>query len=177
MHTRSSVLSDPYRELEDGSETTNPLETVRVSQEEPWDKQGENLLRDWLATAKQQAIIHRKHGFKLKGLYKFYGVLSIISAGFVFLCSNVILSGDEYVDTTVKVFIAFVNLVIVNLVNFLDYGPKYKTQFEFEGKYAKVGVDIDQILAIDREFRSPKDRTLAEYKEKMGNLFVNAPEV
>lgn len=152
------------------------FETVQVSEEAPWDKQGEDLLRSWLETAKQQASVHRKQGFKLKYLYKFFGILTIISAGAVFLFSNIKLSSMVATDDAAHVFVAFVNLIVVNLNNFLEYGPKYQRQFEFEGKYSKLAVDLEEILAIDSEFRSPKDRTLAENKEKFGNLLVNAPE-
>ena len=79
-HPSPSPLTD-YRSVYD------PLETVQVSEEAPWDQQGEDLLRSWLEAAKQQAATHRKHGFRLKHLYKFYGILAIVSAGTIFLFS------------------------------------------------------------------------------------------
>lgn len=156
--------------------TFNPVETIRVSQEAPWDQSGEDILRNWMATAQQQAHTHRKRGYKLKRLYKFFGVMSVISAAVVFLFSNANIFKDDKTGTIAKVVVAFINLVISNMASFLDYGPKYKHQFEFEGRYSKFAIDIQEILAIDSEYRSPKDRTLAEYKEKIGNLVTNAPE-
>ena len=152
------------------------LETIQVNQEAPWDKKGEDLLRDWLVAAKQQATSHRKTGFRLKKLYKFIGITSILSAAIVFFVSNVQISTDEHRYTVIKVTVAFINLIIANLASFLNYGPKYQRHFEFEGKFTKISIDIEEILAIDPDFRSPKDRTLAEYKEKVGNLFSSAPE-
>ena len=154
----------------------DPLETVQVSQEAPWDKQGEDLLRSWLATAKQQASAHRKRGFQLKRLYKFFGILSIITAAVVFLFSNITVSPVEREDTITKMVFAFINLIVANLVSFLDYGPKYRHQFEFEGLFTKVSIDLTEILSIHVDYRAPKDRTLAEYKEKIGSLFTYAPE-
>lgn len=152
------------------------LETIQVSQEAPWDTKGENLLRDWLVASKQQAASHRKVGYRLKKLYKFIGITSILSAAIVFFVSNVQVSTDEHRYTIVKVTVAFINLIIANLASFLNYGPKYQRHFEFEGKFTKTAIDIEEILAIDPEFRSAKDRTLAEYKEKVGHLFTTAPE-
>jgi len=154
----------------------DPIETLQISEEAPWDLPGEDLLHSWLETSQQQAGIHRKQGFKLKWLYKFFGILSIISAGIVFLFANIKFSSDKAADDIVHIAAAFVNLLVANLNNFLEYGPKYQRQFEFEGKYTKLAVDLEEILAIDALYRAPKDRTLAEYKEKIGNLFVNAPE-
>lgn len=154
----------------------DPIETIQVTQEAPWDTAGEDLLRIWLVASKRSASSHRKTGYHLKKLYRFFGILSIVSAAIVFFFSNIIASKDIETDKIVHVFVAFINLIIANLTNFLNYGPKYQLQFEFEGKFTKLAVDIEEILAIDADFRSPKDRTLAEYKEKIGNLFVNAPE-
>lgn len=151
-------------------------ETIQVSEEAPWDQSGEDLIQNWLDTSKQQAAVHRKQGFRLKWLYKFFGVLSIISASIVFLLSNIKVSPEKTTDDIVHIVVAFFNLLITNLTNFLNYGPKYQLHFEFEGKYSKIAVDLREILATSREYRSPKDRTLAEYKEKVGNLLVNAPE-
>lgn len=158
------------------SDRIDPIKTIQVSQEAPWDSAGEDLLRVWLATAKQQATSHRKHGFRTKRFYKLFGISSIVTAAIVFLIANLELSVLEGTDTIVHVFAAFINLLIVNLNGFLDYGPKYQRHFEFEGNFAKIAIDIDEILAIDPDFRSPKDRTLAEYKEKIGNLVRSAPE-
>lgn len=160
-----------------GSVSVFSPETLQISQEEPWDKSGEDLIRNWDNIAQQQASDHRARGFFLKKLYKIFGIISILTAGVVFLVSNITISPHHDIDTLIKVIIAFINLVVANLVNFLDYGPKYQKQFEYEAKYTKLSIDIQEILAIDREFRSPKDRTLAEYKEKVGNLFSTAPEV
>ncbi len=170
----------PIRPLEYISATSGgtqePTQTLQISEEAPWDKQGEDLLCVWLADSKQQAVTHRKRGFRLKKLYKFFGVLSIFSAAIVFFLSNIVVSDNVQTDTTVKVFVAFINLIIANLASFLEYGPKYRLQFEFEGKYTKLSIDISELLALDPDFRPPKDRVLAEYKEKIGNLFINAPE-
>jgi len=155
----------------------DPLETIQVSEEAPWDKPGEDLIQSWLEIAQQQAIVHRKHGFRLKHLYRLYGILAIVSAAVVFFFANIKVSPVKTTDDIVHVFVAFINLIVANLNNFFDYGPKYQRQFEFEGKYSKLAVDLTEILAIDSEFRSPKDRTLAENKEKIGNLMINAPEV
>lgn len=155
----------------------NTIETVQVGEEAPWDQPGEDLVQDWLETSKQQAAIHRGKGFRLKRRYKFFGILSIITASIVFLFSNIVVSLNLSIDTFVHVFVAFINLIVANLVQFLEYGPRYQRQFEFEGKYSKLAVDLTEILATDIEFRSPKDRVLAEHKEKIGNLMINAPEV
>jgi len=165
-------LSDERRYTED----FDPIETLQISDEAPWDVPGEDLLHSWLEACKQQTGVHRKQGFKLKKLYKFFGILSIVSAGIVFFFANIKVSDDQVTDDIIHIFVAFVNLLVANLNNFLEYGPKFQKQFEFEGKYSKLAVDLEEILAIDAAYRAPKDRTLAEYKEKVGNLYVNAPE-
>lgn len=174
---RRNRQSQPFSSAQQYQSPSDPLETIQVSEEAPWDKPGENLIHSWLETAKQQASIHRKRGFRLKQLYKFFGILSIVSAAIVFFFANISVSPVGKTDTLVHIFVAFVNLLVANLNNFLEYGPKYQKQFEFEGKYSKLSVDLEEILAINADFRAPKDRTLAEYKEKIGNLFVNAPEI
>jgi hypothetical protein len=166
-----SVRTDPINWLYDTTQT------IPITQEAPWDEPGEELLRSWLSTAKQQTTAHRQRGFKLKRYYKSLGILSIFTAAIVFLISNVHISDNDNTETFVRVFVAFVNLVIANSVNFLGYGPKYQRQFEYEGLYAKIVVDMEEILCTDRDFRVAKDRVLAEYKEKIGNLYTTAPEV
>jgi len=159
--------------LQDSDLSVDSLETIQVSKEAPWDKQGEDLLRVWLATAKRESDLHRKKGYTLKSLYKFFGIVSILTAAIVFLVANL----DSTENTLRFIIVSFINLIVVNLTSFLDYGPKYQRQFEFEGKYTKISIDIEEILALDQDYRAPKDRTLAEYKEKIGNLRVNAPEL
>jgi len=100
----------------ESSNTANPIETIQVSQEAPWDKQGEDILRHWLAITEQQAAAHRRKGFKLKKLYRIFGILSILSASIVFLFSNIKLSIDDSCgNSVVKSVIAFLNLVIINV--------------------------------------------------------------
>ena len=166
-----------YRDILSEYDDFNPdsIETIQVSQEAPWDVAGESLLRKWMETAGKQASSHQKTGYKLKKLYKIFGISAVFSAALVFLMSN-LQFGDQTRTTVVHSIASFINLLIANLAAFLSYGPKYQLHFEFEGKFTKVYVDIEELLAIDREFRSPKDRVLAEYKEKMGNLFTHAPE-
>ena len=156
--------------------TEDTLEAIQINQEAPWDEAGESLLRKWMATSWKQAADHKKTGYKFKRLYKIYGILSVVSATFVFLMSNVSISSEITTDATVHSIIAFTNLLITNLATFLNYGPKYQLQFEFEGKFSKIAIDIEEILSIHKDFRSPKDRVLAEYKEKLGNLITHAPE-
>ena len=157
-------------------ETLDSLETIRVTPEAPWDEPGNLLLRSWLASSKQQASTHRTRGFKLKRFYKLIGISAILSAALVFLVSNIQGSGSSPQNIFLAVA-SFVNLIIANLASFLDYGPKYQRQFEFEGRYTKLMVDIEEILSTASDFRAPKDRVLGEYKEKIGNLYRNAPEV
>ncbi len=166
-----------FHELLDRFDQADSTETIRVTQEEPWDSKGEDLLCIWLASTEQEASKHRTRGFRLKRLYKIFGILSIVSAAIVFFCSNIDIPPDTGTESFVRVFVSFLNLIIANLVSFLDYGPKYQKQFEFEGRYLKVSVDIKSVLASTKDYRPPKDRTLAEYKERIANLYANAPEV
>lgn len=155
----------------------NSLETIHVSQEAPWDQQGDELLRRWVDDAQKQSLQHRKRGFYLKKLYRILGILSILAASIVFFMSSVKFNDDEAIDQLGHSVFTFINLIFANLNSFLDYGPKYQKHFEFEGKYIKVCIEIEEILSTDKEYRVPKDRTLAEYKEIVGNLYTSAPEV
>lgn len=155
----------------------NSIEEVHVSQEAPWDEQGDQLLRNWVADIEKQSVLHRSRGFYLKRLYRILGITSIVAASLVFFTSNIEFSTNELSNQIGHSVFTFLNLILANLNSFLDYGPKYQQHFEFEGKYTKVGIEIHEILATDHEYRIPKDRTLGEYKEIVGNLYVSAPEV
>lgn len=171
----SGDFSDILQGFREANQDT--IETLQVSREAPWDKAGEDLLRSWLDAAKQQASAHNKTGYRLKRLYKIFGICSIVSASIVFLFSNITVTENEEGDAIFHVIVSFINLLVINLTSFLEFGPKYQLHFEFEGKFSKFGVDIEEILSCDPDFRAPKDRTLGEYKEKIGNLYTNSPEV
>ena len=147
------------------------------SNEAPWDEQGTTILKTWIQEAKKESVLHRNRGFYLKKSYRFLGISSIVVAALVFLTDQIQFSDDQLADKAYHSIFAFINLVFVNISSFLNLGPKYQEHFEFEGRYIKVGIEMEEILATDIQFRAPKDRTLAEYKEIVGNLFTSAPEV
>ena len=177
--TRPPYVTAAPQNILDGleQEQYNSLETVHVSQEAPWDEQGDELLRRWMADAEKQSILHRKRGFYLKKLYRVFNILSIVAASVVFFMGRVTFSTDETIDQLGHSVFTFINLILANLNSFLDFGPLYQKHFEFEGKYTKVCIELEEIIATDQEYRVPKDRTLAEYKEIVGNLYTSAPEV
>lgn len=155
----------------------NTIEEKQSNTEGPWDEEGNALLRAWIIEAKKESILHKNKGFYLKRVYRILGVSTIVAAALVFFTDSVQFSKDPKLDKTYHSIFAFINLVIVNINSFLSLGPKYQQHFEFEGRYLKVCIEMEEILATNILFRSPKDRTLAEYKEIVGNLLISAPEV
>ncbi|NNM23826.1 MAG: hypothetical protein HKO54_09745 [Flavobacteriaceae bacterium] len=177
-HQLGRVLPAPQSVIEHlDPDALDTLETVQVSQEAPWDQKGEELLLLWLDDAEKRSKEHSKKGYQLKRRYRFLGITSILTAAILFFVSAIHFSDDEYRDDIAKRTFTFINLLVVNTATFLNYGPKYQQHFEFEGRWAKLAVDIKELLATDSEYRSAKDRTLAEYKEIFGNLQMISPEV
>jgi len=175
---RGTLLPAPPSIIEHiDPERLDSIETIRVSREAPWDESGEELLRLWMDAARKHAEEHRLRGYRLKKFYRFTGILSILSAAILFFAAGILFSPDEYINDIFHRAFTLINLVIINLTTFMGFGPRYQEHFEYEGRYNKLVCDLQEILATHGEFRSPKDKTLAEYKEVMGNLLSIAPEV
>ena len=158
-------------------EFVNGLETIPVTTEAPWDKAGEILLRDWMDEAKDTAIDHRRTGYKLKKRYHFLSIAVIVTAAFVFLVSSLFPCTTEESYRYIQVCFSFVSLIVANTSTFFNYGARYQKHFDYEGKYCRFAIDIQEILITQTEFRPPKDRTMVEYKERKGNLVTSAPEL
>lgn len=156
----------------------NGLETIPVTPEAPWDQRGEVLLRDWMDDAKKSSKDHRDTGYKLKRLYRQISISVIVSAGVVFLLTSLFpCNTTNEVYKYIKVVVSFISLIIANISSFYDYGPKYQSHFQYEGYYMRYYIDIQEILATDTDFRPPKDKTIVEFRERMGNLVTSAPEL
>ena len=177
-HNQAEIICPTQRYLDSlNPEYINGLETIPVTPEAPWDSRGEVLLRHWMDAAKDHSEKHSAIAYKLKSLYRKLSVLVILSTGLVFLTSSLFPCTDEVMYQYIHVFISFVSLVLANLSSFYDYGPKYQSHFQYEGYYMKYYIDIEEILATDIDFRPPKDKTIVEFKERMGNLVTSAPEL
>lgn len=153
------------------------LETISVNPEAPWDEAGEKLLRDWMDDATKCAKGHAKTGYKLKRRYKGLAMCNILATGLVFLVSSLFPCTSESAYKYITVVISFISLLVANTHTFFDYGPKYQRHFEYEGRYYKFVVDMEEILVTDADFRPPKDKSIAELKERKGNLVTTAPEL
>jgi hypothetical protein len=153
------------------------LETIPVTAEAPWDEAGEVLLCHWLDEAKESAQGHKSTAYRLKKLYRALSVAVILSTGLVFLVTSLFPCTDEAEFKYVQVLISFTSLILANLSSFYDYGPKYQCHFQYEGLYNRYGIDIQEILATSIDFRPPKDKTVVEFRERMGNMVTSAPEL
>lgn len=161
-----------------GSDYINRLETVPVTPEAPWDQRGEILLRSWMDASKNSSTNHKRTGYRLKKLYRTLSIAVIILTGLVFLLTSLFPCGTSNNSFKyIQVFSSFLSLIVANLSSFYDYGPKYQSHFQYEGLYMRYYIDIEEILATDIDFRPPKDKTIVEFRERMGNLLTSAPEV
>jgi hypothetical protein len=152
------------------------LETIPVTTEAPWDLKGEVLLRVWLDEAKDSSKGHRETGYKLKKLYRILSISVILATGFVFLVTTLFPCNDNS-HKYITAIISFTSLIFANLAAFFDFGPKYQSHFQYEGLYQRYVIDINEILSTDEVYRPPKDKTLVEFRERMGNLVTSAPEL
>lgn len=151
------------------------LETIPVTQEQPWDKAGEILLRRWLDEAEKSASMHSKTAYRLKHLYRALGMAIILSTSLVALMNSLFpCASGSY--KYVSVFISFISLIFANLSSLYNYGPKYQQHFTYEGLYYRYAIDIQEILVTEVSFRPPKDKTIVEFRERKGNLITSAPE-
>ena len=153
------------------------LETISVNPEAPWDEAGEKLLRDWMDDAAKCAKGHSRTGYKLKARYKLIAMSNIMATALVFLTSSLFPCTDEPIFKYITVCISFISVIVANINTFFDYGPKYQKHFEYEGRFYKFVVDIEELLVTDVDFRPPKDKSMAELKERKGNLLTTAPEL
>jgi hypothetical protein len=157
-------------------EFLHQIETIPVTTEAPWDLKGEVLLRVWLDEAKDSSKGHRNTGYKLKNVYRILSISVILATGLVFLITTLFPCEDDS-HKYISAFISFSSLILANLAAFFDYGPKYQSHFQYEGLYQRYVIDINEILSTDSEYRPPKDKTLVEFRERMGNLVTSAPEL
>lgn len=158
-------------------EYINGLETIPVTTEAPWDERGEILLRNWMDEAKTNSAKHKTTAYKLKKSYRALSLGVILSTGFVFLVTSLFPCTDQVAFKYLQVCISFSSLLIANIASFYDYGPKYQAHFQYEGYYMRYYIDVQEVLATDADFRPPKDKTVVEYRERMGNLVTSAPEL
>ena len=159
------------------SEYINNLETIPVIPEAPWDTNGEELLHRWMVEAKDMAKGHKKTGYILKFRHQRLSIAVILSAALVFLVSSLFPCTTIKVYKYIQVGFSFLGLVIANTNAFFNYGARYQLHFEYEGKYRKYAIDIEEILATQVEFRPPKDKTIVEFKERKGQLVTSGPEL
>jgi hypothetical protein len=157
-------------------EFLHKLETIPVTTEAPWDLKGDVLLRVWLDEAKESSKGHRNTGYKLKKNYRILSISVILSTGLVFLITTLFPCGDDS-HKYFSAIISFISLILANFAAFFDFGPKYQSHFQYEGLYQRYVIDINEILSTDVEYRPPKDKTLVEFRERMGNLVTSAPEL
>lgn len=178
LYNESEIAKAPEEYLNHFSQQyINNLETVQVTAEAPWDENGEKLLRRWMAQAKDCSKAHRSTAYKLKHLYRLLSITVIITASCVFLTSSLFPCTVEPVYKVITVFISFINLTIANISNFFDFGPKYQLHFQYEGLWIRYALDIEELLVTDHDYRPPKDKSIVEYRERMGNLISSAPEL
>ena len=156
---------------------TDKLETIHCTSEAPWDGAGENLLRRWMDEAKDNSILHKKTAYKLKHFNRITSICVIFSTALVFLVTSLFPCTNDETYKIIQVIISFISLIIANIASFFDFGPKYQAHFQYEGLWMRFAIDIEELLVTDVDFRPPKDRTIVEYREKMGNLVTTAPEV
>ena len=157
-------------------EFLHQLETIPVTAEAPWDLKGDVLLRLWLDEAKNSSKGHKNTGYKLKKIYRILSISVILATGLVFLVTTLFPCEDDS-HKYISAFISFSSLILANIAAFFDYGPKYQSHFQYEGLYQRYVIDINEILSTDVEYRPPKDKTLVEFRERMGNLVTSAPEL
>ena len=151
------------------------LETIPVSPEAPWDEAGERVLRDWMAEAKVTAAKQNAKARKLKYYHYIVSFLAISWAVLMtfasfFACSDLLgakltLSGLGAVQLGINLSVAFLNL-----------GQRYQRHYEYEGKFFKFALDLEELLATDIDFRPPKDMTIRGLKEIKKSL-LEAPDV
>ena len=158
-------------------EFVNRLETIPVIPEAPWDEQGEKLLCRWMVEAKDFATGHKRTGYILKRRHQRLSISVILSASLVFLTSSLFPCTLNQTYKYIHIFISFISLAIANINGFFNYGANYQRHFEYEGKYRKFAIDIEEILATRADFRPPKDKTLVEFKERKGQLVTSSPEL
>ena len=157
-------------------EFLHQLETIPVTTEAPWDLKGDVLLRLWLDEAKNSSKGHKNTGYKLKKIYRILSISVILATGLVFLVTT-LFPCDDTSHKYISALISFSSLILANISAFFDYGPKYQSHFQYEGLYQRYVIDINEILSTDVEYRPPKDKTLVEFRERMGNLVTSAPEL
>lgn len=154
----------------------NGLETISATPEAPWDEIGERLLRDWMDEAKKSSLAHQATGYKLKSRYLYTQYLVIVATVLVFVAANMFPCTDQQEYKYIQIGFAAFNLFISSFAAFRNYGETYQSHFEYEGHYIRYATDIEEILVTDRDFRVPKDKTIAELKERKKQL-ANAPEL
>ena len=177
-HNEVNLVPAPQQYLNQlDPEFLHNLETIPVIPEAPWDTNGEELLHRWMADAKDLAKGHRHTGYILKKRHHQLSISVIIATALVFLVSSLFPCTTEPTYKYIQVFVSFLSLVIANINAFFNYGARYQLHFEYEGKYRKYAIDIEEILATQTEFRPPKDKTIVEFKERKGQLVTTGPEL
>ena len=158
-----------------GNEALHNLETISVTPEAPWDDKGEELLRLWMDDATQCASGHKRSGYIIKSRHRCIQYGLIICAVLVFLASSLFECTDTTYAKAITVTASALNLLFAQINNMLDYGPLYERHFQYEALNTQYAIYIQEILCTDADFRSPKDQTLTELREKKKQL-VLGPE-
>lgn len=177
QHNQTEIVPAPRQLLEQlPQQYIDGLETIPVNPEAPWDEAGEEILRCWMAEAEAASKAHQATGYKLKRRYKALQFAVISSAVALFLINSLVPCNADLVGHIVHVVFSAINLLVAQITGFLNYGSKYQEHFEYEGHYSRYAIDIMEILATDTDFRAPKDKTIAELRERKKQL-VSAPEL
>lgn len=151
------------------------LDTIPVTPEAPWDDAGERLVRVWMDAAQTASSEHRATGYKLKFRHKLLSIANIFATVLVFIFTSLFPCTDEPAYRGLNVTAAALALFVASVISHFNYGSKYQQHFEYEGHYAKYAIDCEELLATEPDFRAPKDKTLAELRERKKQL-LNAPE-
>jgi len=157
-------------------EQLNSMEEVRVQLEEPWTNRTEEVLCDWQAEAESTARDHNKAGYRLKFKYRLLNFVLLVWASII-LVVNGLLQCDDYISSRVILLVAnAIQVFLVGLNGSLNLAVAYRLHFEYEAKYSGLALDIDHMLARDRDFRVPADAFLTEIRERKKHL-ADAPEL
>lgn len=142
-----------------------------------WDNNGEKLLVLWYNECKSRATIHRKHGFYYRCLYHLIGTCTILFSGMVLLFATPVLVPDTFQNEIISIIVSFITFIFTNLSHFLEFGNIYRRHFEFEARYTRICVEIEEIKNTQSYKRYSKQSILIELREKMTNLILAAPEI